>query len=76
MFTLIRGGIIVGLIFYFSPARDNGEPEHAVRGEPAAVPRRAFEGNPAKGGLWERIAGILAEEAVRTACIYRCDGTE
>ena len=69
MFSLIRGIIIVGLIFYFSPTRDMGEPEHPARGErmSTTVSPPASDGRIAQDVLWSRIVGGLTEEVVRTA---------
>lgn len=71
MFTLIRGVIIVGLIFYFSPVRDRGEPgQQTGRGErePAsAAAAPATQAGLAQQGLWGWIPGSLAEDVVRTA---------
>jgi len=69
MFSLIRGVIIIGLIFYFSPERDRDEPEQQARGEPnstATLSPPAAEDGGAQGGLWSRIVASLTEEAVRT----------
>jgi hypothetical protein len=69
MFSLIRGIIIVGLIFYFSPERDISEPEWQRRGErapDATAPPALVEDGNTQDGLWNRIVGSLAEEAVRT----------
>jgi hypothetical protein len=65
MFSMIRGVIIIGLIFYFSPERDIGEPEQARGGEqtPTLSPPVAED---TQTGLWSRIVASLTEEAVRT----------
>ena len=71
MFTLIRGVIIVGLIVYFSPMRDGGQPEQKTgRGErepAAATAAPATQAGLAQQGLWGWIPGSLAEDVVRTA---------
>jgi hypothetical protein len=69
MFSLIRGVIIVGLIFYFSPERDRGEPDQKPRGgEPpaAALPPPVTENGHAQDDLWNRLVGSFAREAVRS----------
>ena len=71
MFSLIRGVIIIGLIFYFSPERDLGEPEQQARGGERAPTSTASppisEDGKSQDGLWNRIIGSLTEEVVRTA---------
>ena len=71
MFTLIRGVVIVGLIFYFSPVRDRGEPEpqggSGERELASGVSLRSAQAGLAQQGLWSWISGSFAEEAVRTA---------
>jgi hypothetical protein len=68
MFTLLRGVAIIGLIFYFSPARDLGQ-GHQKGGEerrpaPAPYPTAPSEAHESP---WNRLVGSLKEEAVRTA---------
>jgi hypothetical protein len=69
MFSLIRGVIIVAVIFYFSPERDLSEPEQKARGAEgpatAAAPPAVVEDGNAHDGLWNGIVGSLAEEVVR-----------
>jgi hypothetical protein len=71
MFTLIRGVIIIGLIFYLSPVRHTGAPERQPPdGERTPVPptsSRSPEVAKTEDGLWNRMVGSFAEEAVRTA---------
>jgi hypothetical protein len=70
MFSLIRGLIIVGVIFYFSPARDTGEPEQQAAGgrmPVAAVSPPSSRGSNPEESLWDRIVGSFTEEVVRTA---------
>ena len=79
MFSLIRGVIIIGLIFYFSPERDMGESEpHAYGGErtpaPTALPPMSDD-SKSQNGLWNRIVGSLAEEVIRTAVEERVQDT-
>jgi hypothetical protein len=69
MFTLLRGVAIVGLIFYFSPARQTGAPQgqpdrEESRPVPVAAPSTPVE---AREGAWNRLVGSLKEEVVRTA---------
>jgi hypothetical protein len=63
MFTLLRSVVIIGLIFYFSPAREAGQPQSSEGdGKPAqAAPAGAED------GAWNRLVGTLKEEVVRTA---------
>jgi hypothetical protein len=67
MFSLIRGAIVIALIFYFSPARNPDGPEHqgAERAQGSADPSPASKAEQAEA-LWDRIASSLAEEVVRT----------
>jgi hypothetical protein len=70
MFSLIRGVIIVAVIFYFSPERDLSEPDQKARGGEApptatALPALVEDGNT-HDGLWSRLVGSLTEEVVRT----------
>ena len=67
MFTLLRGAAIIGLIFYFSPARDLGEPEPQNGGEERRPASRPTAPSEAQEGPWNRLVGSLKEEAVRTA---------
>jgi hypothetical protein len=67
MFSMIRGVIIIGLIFYFSPERDIGEPEQARGGEQTPTPTLSPPvAEDTQTGLWSRIVASLTEEAVRT----------
>jgi hypothetical protein len=70
MFSLIRGVIIVAVIFYFSPERDLGEPEQKARGgerpPTATAPPALVEDGNIHDSLWNRIVGSLTEEVVRT----------
>ncbi len=67
MFTLFRSVAIIGLIFYFSPARETGQPQHQTEEErkPAAAP--ALGPAEAQDGPWNRLVGNFKEEVVRTA---------
>jgi hypothetical protein len=72
MFSLIRGAVIIGLIFYFSPARDTGESTaspYAAR--PSTLPSREMPDDQAGGklldGFLSRLAGTVTEDVVRTA---------
>ena len=70
MFSLIRGAIIVGLIVYFSPLREGGEPEPqsaGTRPPPLREPSPAGERSEERDRLMGRLAGSLTEEVVRTA---------
>jgi hypothetical protein len=67
MFTVLRSVAIIGLIFYFSPARNLGETERQKGGEerrPASGPSAPSEAHESP---WNRLVGSLKEEAVRTA---------
>ena len=70
MFSLIRGVIIVAVIFYFSPERDLSEPEQKARGgegpPTATMPPALVEDGNSQDGLWNRIVGSVTEEVVRT----------
>jgi hypothetical protein len=66
MFTLLRGVAIIGVIFYFSPARDLGE-GHAKGGEERRPAPHATASSEAHEAPWNRLVGSLKEEAVRTA---------
>jgi hypothetical protein len=69
MFSLIRGVIIVAVIFYFSPERDLSEPEQKARGEgppTATLPPALVEDGNSHDGFWNRIVGSVTEEVVRT----------
>ena len=70
MFSLIRGVIIVAVIFYFSPERDLGEPEQKARGgerpPTATAPPALVEDGRTHESLWNRIVSSLTEEVVRT----------
>ena len=68
MFTLFRCVTLIGLIFYFSPARDLGGHEHHNRSQerrPAAVAHPPAPGE-ALEGLWSRLVGSVKEEVVAT----------
>ena len=71
MFSLIRSVIIIGLIFYFSPARELREAQHHTPEEERALPspqgRLASAASNLEDGLWGRIAGNLGRDAVRSA---------
>ena len=71
MFSLIRGVIIVGLIVYFSPVRDRGEPEHPGAGEKSipvsTAPAPGPEPSEHQDRLLGRLVGNLTEDVVRTA---------
>jgi hypothetical protein len=79
MFTLIRGVIIIGLIFYLSPVRHTGDLEgHPPDGERTRTPpasSRSPELAKAEDGLWDRIVASFAEEAVRTAVTGKAQDT-
>jgi hypothetical protein len=65
MFTLLRSVVIIGLIFYFSPAREAGQPQTSGEdGKPAQAPPAPAG---AEDGAWNRLVGTLQEEVVRTA---------
>jgi hypothetical protein len=69
MFTLLRSVVIVGLIFYFSPTRENGYLQQKPSGEerrpaPADAPRPSLE---IQDGALNRFVGSLKEEVVRAA---------
>jgi hypothetical protein len=71
MFTLLRSVVIVGLIFYFSPTRENGYLQHKSSGEerrpaPADAPRPSASLEIQDGAL-NRFVGSLKEEVVRAA---------
>jgi hypothetical protein len=77
MFTLIRSVIIIGLIFYFSPARHQTAPGQPSSGGPApnpAVSSNASEAAQAQDDLWDMIVGSIAQEAVRTAVEEKVQG--
>jgi hypothetical protein len=70
MFTLLRGVLIIGVIFYFSPERQvhnrpasDGGPasEDLGRDLPSSVDGKAAE------TTWKKMAVAVTEEAVRTA---------
>ena len=71
MFSLIRCIIVIALIFYFSPARDPQQPERQPSvGQRTLLSRGsslASEARNSEDGLWERIVGSFAKEAVRSA---------
>jgi hypothetical protein len=71
MFSLIRGVIVIGLIFYFSPERDRSEPEQQAlgdeRGRTATISPPLPKDANRSDGLWSRIVGSLTGEVVRTA---------
>jgi hypothetical protein len=78
MFSLIRGIIIIGLIFYFSPERNTGEPEEQALGEPspiATLPPFTAEDGSAQSGVWSKIVTGLTEEAVRTTVSGKAEET-
>src|SRR3712207_6151953 len=69
MFTLLRSVVIVGLIFYFSPTRENGYLQQKPSGEgrrpaPADAPRPSASLEIQDGAL-NRFVGSLKEEVVR-----------
>ena len=70
MFTVARAILIIGLIFYFSPARHEGS--DAAGGSQANAPanalKEAFAPTETKAaeGPWKRLAAVVTEEAVRT----------
>ena len=83
MFSLIRGVIIVGLIFYFSPVRDPSGPEHQGPGAEQAATSSSVPGGASFGsdaqegaqeGAWSRIVASLKEEVVRTAIHDKAQG--
>ena len=63
MFTLLRSVAVIGLIFYFSPARQAGQPQREEDRNPA----QALPAVEAEDGAWNRLVGTLKEEVVRTA---------
>ncbi len=65
MFTLFRSVVIIGLIFYFSPAREGGEAQQA--GEDRQPPPAPHAPADAQDGSWNRLVGSVKEEVVRTA---------
>lgn len=70
MFTLLRGVIIVGLIFHFSPARDPGR-SAAHSGEERRKPAstdapRPYDSDDAQAGAWSGLVGSLGQQIVRT----------
>jgi hypothetical protein len=71
MFSLIRGLVIIGLIFYFSPARDIGDIEPspaAAKPHPASTESQEAQGrSKLLDGLLSRLAGGVTEDVVRTA---------
>jgi hypothetical protein len=67
MFTLLRSVAIIGLIFYFSPARDLGQTERQKGGEERRPEPRPSPLSEAHESPWNRLVGGLKEEAVRTA---------
>ena len=70
MFTIARAILIIGLIFYFSPARHEGS--DAAGGSQANAPANALKEavgpaeTKAAEGPWKRLAAVVTEEAVRT----------
>jgi hypothetical protein len=70
MFTLFRAVVIIGLIFYFSPERDPGQPERPARDGDritASVGRGISEARDTSNSLRDRILGSLGQEVIRTA---------
>lgn len=65
MFSLIRGALIVGVIFYLSPLRGVDETGHQ-NGGPIPSPFAA-EGHPAKDALWSQVVGSATDKVARTA---------
>ena len=69
MFTLLRGVLIIGVIFYFSPERQGqtGSPEGGAAGDeldkhlPLPMDGKAAE------AAWKKMAVAVTEEAVRSA---------
>ena len=71
MFTLLRSVVIVGLIFYFSPARETGQSQYNQgdderRSASSEASASSAPGGPEDGPL-NRLADSLKEEVVRTA---------
>jgi hypothetical protein len=67
MFTVLRSVVIIGLIFYFSPVRETGQPqgEPGEDRKPAQTPPSPVVAE-AQDGAWNRLVGGLKDEAVRT----------
>jgi hypothetical protein len=71
MFTLLRSVVVVGLIFYFSPVRETGQPQHKPDEDERRPALTEASGASAPGapedGPLNRLADSLKEEVVRTA---------
>jgi hypothetical protein len=74
MFTLLRGVLIIGVIFYFSPerqalTRSEGDPvdDEIANRVPLAVEGKAAE------STWKKMAVVVTEEAVRNAVQDRAE---
>jgi hypothetical protein len=68
MFTLLRSIAVIGVIFYFSPVREAGQPDHPYDREerrPTLPSPRPTPSEPHEG-LWSRLLGGMKEEAVRS----------
>jgi hypothetical protein len=69
MFTLLRGVLIIGVLFYFSPERQarTGSPDGGMAGEePGKRPPVLLDGKAAEA-TWKKMAVAVTEEAVRAA---------
>jgi len=65
MFTVLRSVVIIGLIFYFSPARETGQREPGEDRKPRQTPPPSAVAE-AQESAWNRLVGGLKDEAVRT----------
>jgi len=67
MFTVLRSVVIIGLIFYFSPARETGQPqrEPGEDRKPGQTPPSTAVAE-AQESAWNRLVGGLKDDAVRT----------